>query len=333
MERLRKKQMKKWILLMLLAIPAMSMAQQPQTKDVINQERLQAINARWVNGFAPGYMATPPYTGLTFTVGTGGLFCGTTKTVTASESIVLTDNTVNLVYHDKNAGCAIAKATGSWTAAMLPYQLYEVTTSGGTITGVVDVRGWFALVGTVTSVATAGVITGGTITGTGTIGILNQGTTHTLLHGNAAGQAAFSGVDLVNDVLANQGTTTTVLHGNGAGQPRFGAVVSADLNITATTCTGQFVSAISSLGIGTCTSPLTGSVGTVLVGQGTGVASTYQGITASGCVTATSGGSTINISGLNCGSANLGMVGGIISGEFGGGIGSGTYEPFGGGSV
>jgi len=53
----------------------------------------------------------------------------------------------------------------------------------------------------------------------------NQGTTTTLLHGNAAGQAAFTGVDLINDVLANQGTTTTVLHGNAAGQPSFGAIV------------------------------------------------------------------------------------------------------------
>lgn len=52
---------------------------------------------------------------------------------------------------------------------------------------------------------------------------------------------------------ANQGTTTTLLHGNGAGNPSFGAVVSADLNITTTTCTNQFVSALSSAAAGTCT--------------------------------------------------------------------------------
>jgi hypothetical protein len=52
----------------------------------------------------------------------------------------------------------------------------------------------------------------------------NQGTTTTLLHGNAAGQPSWAGVSLTADTTANQGTTTTVLHGNAAGQPSFGAV-------------------------------------------------------------------------------------------------------------
>jgi hypothetical protein len=55
------------------------------------------------------------------------------------------------------------------------------------------------------------------------------------------------------DVAANQGTTTTILHGNAAGQPSFASVVSGDLNITTSTCTNQFVTAISSGGVGTCT--------------------------------------------------------------------------------
>ena len=59
----------------------------------------------------------------------------------------------------------------------------------------------------------------------------NQGTTTTVLHGNAAGQPAFSGVSLANDTTANQGTTTTVLHGNAAGQPSFAAVsLTADVS-------------------------------------------------------------------------------------------------------
>lgn len=53
--------------------------------------------------------------------------------------------------------------------------------------------------------------------------------------------------------LGSLGTTTTVLHGNAAGAPSFGAVVSADLNITTTSCTNQFVTAISAGGVGTCT--------------------------------------------------------------------------------
>lgn len=59
--------------------------------------------------------------------------------------------------------------------------------------------------------------------------------------------------------LGALGTTTAVLHGNASGPPSFGAVVSADLNITATACgAGQFVSAISSGAIGTCGVPAGG---------------------------------------------------------------------------
>lgn len=112
----------------------------------------------------------------------------------------------------------------------------------------------------------------------------NQGTATTLLHGNAAGNPSWSAVvsaDLnitattcsnqfltalssgavgtcTTDTLAsaqhaNQGTATTLLHGNAAGNPSWGAAVSADLNITTTTCTNQFVSALSSGAVGTCT--------------------------------------------------------------------------------
>jgi hypothetical protein len=110
------------------------------------------------------------------------------------------------------------------------------------------------------------------------------GTTTTVLHGNAAGAPSFAAVvsadmnitttsctsqfvtaisaggvgTCTTDTLAsaqhaNQGTTTTLLHGNAAGNPSFGAVVSADMNITPTSCTNQFVTAISAGGVGTCT--------------------------------------------------------------------------------
>ena len=70
------------------------------------------------------------------------------------------------------------------------------------------------------------------------------------------------------------GTTTTVLHGNAGGLPTFGAVVSADLNITTTSCTNQFVSAISSGGVGTCSTVSASNVTGTLTPDhgGTGVA-------------------------------------------------------------
>lgn len=80
------------------------------------------------------------------------------------------------------------------------------------------------------------------------------------------------------DVAANQGTTTTLLHGNAAGQPSFASVVSGDLNITTSTCTNQFVTAISSGGVGTCTTDTLassqhanqGTINTVLHGNASG---------------------------------------------------------------
>lgn len=63
-----------------------------------------------------------------------------------------------------------------------------------------------------------------------------------------------STITLASAMFANQGTTTTVLHGNAAGNPSFGSVVSADLNITTTSCTNQVVTAISATASGTCSS-------------------------------------------------------------------------------
>lgn len=68
--------------------------------------------------------------------------------------------------------------------------------------------------------------------------------------------------------MGSLGTTTQVLHGNAGGAPTFAPVVSADMNITATNCTNQFVSAISTGGVGTCSTVSISQVG----GLGTGVA-------------------------------------------------------------
>ena len=71
---------------------------------------------------------------------------------------------------------------------------------------------------------------------------------------SATGTATCTTDTLASAQHANQGTTTTVLHGNAAGNPAFGSVVSADLNITTTSCTNQVVTAISATVSGTCSS-------------------------------------------------------------------------------
>lgn len=70
----------------------------------------------------------------------------------------------------------------------------------------------------------------------------------------ASGNLTCAALTLAGAQFANQGTTTTVLHGNASGNPSFGAVVSADLNITTTTCSNQFVRSVSSGAVGTCAS-------------------------------------------------------------------------------
>ena len=70
---------------------------------------------------------------------------------------------------------------------------------------------------------------------------------------SAAGAYTCVTATLAGAQFANQGTTTTLLHGNAAGNPSFGSVVSADMNITTTSCTNQFLTAISATGTGTCT--------------------------------------------------------------------------------
>lgn len=94
---------------------------------------------------------------------------------------------------------------------------------------------------------------------------------------------------------ANQGTTTTVLHGNAAGNPSWGAVVSADLNITTTSCSTSVVTAISAGGVGTCTSSpsLTSltTTGSITVGNG----SASVGHIVNGSSSGTAGGANVGV--------------------------------------
>jgi hypothetical protein len=101
----------------------------------------------------------------------------------------------------------------------------------------------------------------------------NQGTTTTLLHGNAAGQPTWAGVSLTADAAANQGTTTTVLHGNAAGQPTWGSVnLSTDTAATALPATkggtGLTTTTAGSVVIGAATNTISqtaaGAAGTIL---------------------------------------------------------------------
>jgi hypothetical protein len=118
----------------------------------------------------------------------------------------------------------------------------------------------------------------GTGAGAGTVtNTLGNLTLNQLMLGNGGADAT---------VLGSLGSATTVLHG-GAGAPTFGSVVSADLNLTATTCTNQVVTALSAAAAGTCASVtnsmLAGSiaasklVGTDIATVGTITSGTWNG--------------------------------------------------------
>lgn len=136
---------------------------------------------------------------------------------------------------------------------------------------------------------TLGVVGGGTGLASGTSGgipCFTAGTT--MASSNALTANAIivgGGAGVCPAPLGSLGTTTTVLHGNASGVPSFGAVVSADLSITTTSCTNQFVSAISATAVGTCSTVSIGQVG----GLGTGVA------TAAGTNLSAAGGLTTTI--------------------------------------
>lgn len=103
-----------------------------------------------------------------------------------------------------------------------------------------------------------------------------------------AGTVTSSGTPLIHQVAVwttstdakgiAVGATNTVLHGSTGADPSFSAVVSADLNITTTTCTNQFLTAISATGTGTCSTDTLagaqhanqGTTTTLLHGNGSG---------------------------------------------------------------
>ena len=114
-------------------------AQQPQAQQ---GQPLYAVNAKYVNGVAPGYWPTAG-AGLTLNIAAGTAICGNppVKVDYAGGTLTMTNAATNYVYLDPTASCAPAKNTTGFTVGMIP--LAQVVAAGGVITGVTDVRTWF----------------------------------------------------------------------------------------------------------------------------------------------------------------------------------------------
>lgn len=164
----------------------------------------------------------------------------------------------------------------------------------------------------------AGGGTGLTVGTSGGIPYFNSTTTMASSAALAANQLVLGGgAGATPATLGSLGTTTTVLHGNAAGAPSFGAVVSADLNITTTSCVNQFVSAISAGGVGTCSTVSVSQLG----GLGTGVAtalgvnvgSAGAFVTFNGALGTPSSGALTNATGLPISTGLTGAGTGVLT--------------------
>jgi len=114
-------------------------AQQAQAQQ---GQPLYAVNAKYVNGVAPGYWPTAG-AGLTLNIAAGTAICGNlpVKVDYAGGTLTMTNAATNYVYLDPVASCVPAKNTTGFTAGAIP--LAQVVAAGGVITGVTDVRTWF----------------------------------------------------------------------------------------------------------------------------------------------------------------------------------------------
>jgi len=234
---------------LLVLIPILAaLSQQPQTQTA----PIYSVNAKYVNGVAPGYWTTPhenPSSSLIVNLSSGTVFClGTIRTFThnGAGDLTLTNNTTNYVYLDTTASCAPAFNTSGFTLSTIP--IAKVVTSGGVITTVTDDRTTMS-----TSVG-SGAVTGGTCTNQAVTAISTLGvpTCTTLTSAYVNNSIALTGTDIntSNQVIAthlssalpiNQGGTgtTSTLTGlvRGSGSAMTAAELSGDVTTSGSNAT------------------------------------------------------------------------------------------------
>ena len=148
--------LKLMFLVMFLAAGVGTWAQQPQTQTAPTI----SVNARYVNGVAPGYAPTAG-AGLILNLSSGTANCYGTIVTYAGGTLTMAASSTNAVYLNTSASCVPAKGSG-FSTSTLPLAI--VTTSSSAILSISDVRTPFTTVasGDVPSVtATAPVMSSG----------------------------------------------------------------------------------------------------------------------------------------------------------------------------
>jgi hypothetical protein len=114
-------------------------AQQPQAQ---SGQPLYPVNAKYVNGVAPGYWPTAG-SGLTLDLSAGTAICAAQPAhVTYSGgTLAMAASQTNYVYLDPSQSCAPASNTTGFAVGYIP--IAEVTTDTTSITGILDVRNGF----------------------------------------------------------------------------------------------------------------------------------------------------------------------------------------------
>ncbi|MGO8732079.1 MAG: hypothetical protein ACLQVM_04715 [Terriglobia bacterium] len=115
-------------------------AQQPQAQQ---GQPLSALNAKYVNGVAPGYWPAAG-TGLTLNLSAGTALCGSppAPVTYAGGTLTMTAAATNYVYLDPLLSCAPSLNTSGFGVGQIPIAV--VVANGSGITTVNDVRSWFS---------------------------------------------------------------------------------------------------------------------------------------------------------------------------------------------
>jgi hypothetical protein len=249
------------VVLIPLLLQTRAFTQQPQAQ--AGQE-LFPVNAKYVQGFGPGYWPTAG-SGLTLNLAAGTAYCNGIVRTYAGGTLTLAASATNYVYLNISSSCVPASNTTGFSSTTIP--VATVATSGTSITSITDVRTMFVSSnGTVTSVGLAlpsiFSVSGSPVTGSGSL-------TASLANQNA------------NVILAGPMSSSAAV-------PTFRALIGADLPAPSTSTlggveslscsSGQFLNQISTSGVPSCGATSGGSGG---LGNGINVidASTETGST------------------------------------------------------
>ncbi|MGO8792684.1 MAG: hypothetical protein ACLQVL_35580 [Terriglobia bacterium] len=178
-------------------LPSTAFPQQPQAQA---GQPLYPVNAKYVQGFGPGYWPTAG-SNLTLNLAPGTAVCSNVVRTYAGGTLTLAPSATNYVYLNPANNCGPASNTTGFTSPSIP--IATVVTSSTAITSITDVRTMFVSSGasgsgTVTSVGMTGdgiifspTVSGSPITASGTLvpQLLTQ-TANTVLAGPGSGLAA-----------------------------------------------------------------------------------------------------------------------------------------------